>query len=80
MHQTILFTQSLINQQLKLIHMRKSFNRQQLSDYDEGPDALKLSIDLEEEKVTQKQLWIIDGHPYWAVSYEQAVQLAMMLD
>jgi hypothetical protein len=36
--------------------MRKSFNRQQLSDYDEGPDALKLSIDLEEEKVTQQAI------------------------
>jgi len=58
--------------------MENVFNSQQLSDYDEGLD--QLSIDREENKQPEKQLWIIDGYKIWATSYEMAVRSAMMIE
>lgn len=57
--------------------MENDMYSQQLSDYDEGLD--QLSIDREENKQPEKQLWIIDGYKIWAVNYEMAVRSAMML-
>ena len=61
--------------------MKNLFTSQQLSDYNEGIDSSdeQLSID-KDTKSIEKQLWIIDGYRIWATSYEEAVQLAIMIE
>jgi hypothetical protein len=48
----------------------------QPSDYDEGPVVYPLPIDKSEDK----QLWIINGYKIWARDYEQALELAVLID
>ena len=48
----------------------------QPSDYDEGQITYPLPIDKREDK----QLWIINGYKVWAQNYEQALELAAMID
>ena len=60
--------------------MKENLYGQQLSDYNEGIESHELSIDQDDKKIPEKQLWIIDGYRIWATNYEQAVQSAMMIE
>lgn len=51
-------------------------NSLQSSDFDETPITYPLPIDKNEDK----QLWIINGYKVWAKNYEQALELAALID